>query len=145
MPCQPPYSNPGTPASLTVGMSGNVATRFALVTAITRMRPVLPCCTTVEIGASIICASPDNTPVTDCPPPLYGTCTHFTPVMVMNSSPDRCEVEPLPAEAKVNSPGFAFDNAINSLIDFAGTEGCSATALKNFVIRHTGAKSFNGS
>ena len=32
------------------------------------------------------------------PPPLYGMCTHLTPVMYWNSSAERCTVVPVPDE-----------------------------------------------
>ena len=42
------------------------------------------------------------------PAPLYGTCVILMPVINMNNSPDRCTDVPLPEEARMTLPGFAF-------------------------------------
>ena len=40
-------------------------------------------------------------------PPRYGTFTMLTPVIILNSSPATCSVEPTPDEAKLSTPGLA--------------------------------------
>jgi hypothetical protein len=65
--------------------------------------------------------------------------------MRLNSSPARWLVEPLPAEPIRSSPRLARASAMNSFTDFAGTEGCTESALKNCETSETCAKSLIGS
>jgi hypothetical protein len=45
------------------------------------------------------------------------------PVMLLKSSLDRCAVEPLPDDAKLMAPGFAFASVTRSFTDAAATDG----------------------
>ena len=46
--------------------------------------------------------------------PLYGTCVKRTPAVFWNFSPVRCATVPVPGDAKLTSPGFAFAAATRS-------------------------------
>ena len=46
--------------------------------------------------------------------PLYGTCVTSMPVASLSFSTLRCVPLPMPAEAKLSSPGFAFASATKS-------------------------------
>ena len=77
--------------------------------------------------------------------PLYGTCTSLTPAMTLNNSPARCETLPTPADGKFSSPGRLRASAINSLIEAAGSDGCTATISGVAAICETATKSRNES
>src|SRR5262245_26962376 len=77
----------------------------------------------------------------DWPVPLYGTCTRSTPAMLLNISPAKCGVLPLPAEGKLSLPGCAWAYAINSFTDFTGNDGCTTTKCGTEAVSVTGAKS----
>ncbi len=63
----------------------------------------------------------------------------------LNSSPDRCCDVPLPADANVSVPGFAFASAINSGTDFAGLFGGTISTLALVPISVIGTKLLTGS
>jgi len=62
------------------------------------------------------------------------------PACVLKSSPARCDVVPLPAEAKLSLPGFA-GVRISSAVEVAGTFGLTIRIAAISVIRETGVKS----
>jgi hypothetical protein len=51
----------------------------------------------------------------------------------------------LPAELKLSCPGRALASAMSSLIERAGTDGCSATTRLTTVTWLTGTRSFSES
>src|SRR5260370_31200517 len=104
MPAHALVSNPGT-KSPTVGMSGSACRRAAEVTARGRSLPALMC--SMEDGrlSNMTCTCPPMRSVSADGAPRYGTCSMLTPVIILNSSPVTCATEPLPAEAKLISPG----------------------------------------
>ena len=63
------------------------------------------------------------------------------PASSFSSSPDRWLTVPLPAEAKVMLPGFAFASAMNSCRFFAGTAGFTTSTCGLPATRDTGAMS----
>ena len=73
--------------------------------------------------------------------PRYGTCCIFTPVIAMNSSPERWMVVPLPADAKLTLPGLALAYSMNSATVLAGTEGCTSMTFGPFARPATGTMS----
>src|SRR5712692_5737045 len=89
-PCQVIASKPGTPASETVGSSGTVPERCAVVTASARSRPALIYGITEAEVANMSCACPAITSVSASCAPLYGMCTICTPVIALKSSPASC-------------------------------------------------------
>ena len=77
--------------------------------------------------------------------PLYGTCTTSMPAAKRNCSAFRCVPLPTPDEPKLSWPGFCFASAINSLTDFAPSEGDTSSRLVLTAIWLAGAKSLTGS
>jgi len=67
------------------------------------------------------------------------------PAMVRKSSPARCDVVPLPAEAKLSLPGFALAYWISPATDVAGKSALTNSIAAISVMRETGAKSLTGS
>ena len=65
--------------------------------------------------------------------------------MVRKSSPARCDVVPLPADAKFTLPGLAFAYWISPVTDVTGSSGFTNSIAAISVIRETGAKSLTGS
>ena len=59
----------------------------------------------------------------------------------LNNSPAMCGGVPWPAEAKVNTPGFALASAMTSRAVFAGSEGCATTSVGPDSSSDTGTKS----
>ena len=74
-------SYPGTPDSATVGISGAISARFALLTASARSLPLRACGRMPVITLKVPCTSPPITAVTAGLPPLYGTCSRSIWVM----------------------------------------------------------------
>ncbi|MNT57925.1 hypothetical protein D3C72_1953330 [compost metagenome] len=85
--------------------------------------------------------SPDSIAVTTCALPLYGTWVILMPATESNSSPARCPVLPLPAEAKVSLPGLALACAISSCTLFARSDELPARIIGRLATSDTGAKS----
>ncbi len=52
-----------------------------------------------------------------------------TLVRLLNSSPVRCWVVPMPADAKPILPGVFFASAISSFTSFAATLGCTISTM----------------
>ncbi|MNV52014.1 hypothetical protein D3C71_1440860 [compost metagenome] len=81
--------------------------------------------------------------------PLYGTCVMRVPVMVWNSSPDRCVDVPLPVEAMLTVLGFAFRYLIRSatvrMPCLSANLGFSSRMFGTGMTSVTGMKSFTGS
>src|SRR5262245_2627789 len=98
-----------------------------LVTAIARIRFDF----TYRVAAGMVSNAtwwrPASRSGMDWPVPLYGTCRMFVLVMVLNSSPARCGVLPLPAEGKLITPGCDLDSAISCFTEAAGSAGCTVT------------------
>ena len=67
------------------------------------------------------------------------------PAIVLKSSPARCDVVPLPADAKLSLPGFAFAYRMSSATEVTGSSGLTISIAAISVIRDTGAKSVTGS
>ncbi len=67
------------------------------------------------------------------------------PAADLSSTPERCDAEPLPAEAKESSPGRALASAMSSATDFAGTAALTRRTLGSVCSDDTGARSFTGS
>ncbi len=65
--------------------------------------------------------------------------------MLLNSSAERCGVEPLPAEAKLIAPGFSLASAISSCTFFAGTLLFTISTSGVVANSAIGAKSLAGS
>src|SRR5688572_29335065 len=87
--------------------------------------------------------SPDITAGIACEPPLNGTCSISILAMLVNNAP--LKYKKFPDEAYDNCPGRALPSAINSLIFFAGTDGCATIRLGSNAVGVTAAKSFTGS
>ena len=107
MPSQALTSKPGRPDSANVGISGAAGTRDAVVTATLFSLPPAASGRTLGITSIIIDTCPPIRSVAASAPPRYGTWTMSMPAMVLNSSPARCDVVPLPADAKKTRPGLA--------------------------------------
>jgi hypothetical protein len=68
-----------------------------------------------------------------------------TPVIFLNSSPERCWDVPLPADANASSPGFDFASAISSFTFLAGIDGLTTSRFGSVANSTIGAKSFAAS
>ena len=68
-----------------------------------------------------------------------------TPVIDLNSSPDKWIELPLPEEAKLSSPGFSLTSAISSATEWTSTSGLTTSTLGTVATSVTGAKSLIGS
>src|SRR5262249_35676734 len=79
------------------------------------------------------------------PAPGKGTITRSRPNVSLNSSPERCGVDPVPGCAKLYLPGLALISATRSLTDWAGTCGLTHNTLGEAATSVTGVKSRNGS
>src|SRR5687767_14143754 len=120
-------SNPLRPASLTVGTSGTAGLRAGVVTASARIRPAFTLVTAGGIVEKTSATSPASSACTAGALPLYGTWIRSTPAMVLNVSPDRCNIVPLPEDAYGICPGRDLASAISSLTDFTGRDGCTTS------------------
>src|SRR5262249_37194906 len=89
-------SKPGTPDSAMVGTSGNCATRRAEVTPSARILPLLMYGVDAGTLSNKAAIWPPIKSVSAGAPPLYGMCSSITPVIDLNSSAERCPVEPTP-------------------------------------------------
>ena len=58
---------------------------------------------------------------------MYGTCTMSIPAIDFNSSAPSWVGVPAPPDAKLSAPGFAFANAMSSLMLVTGTAGGTTT------------------
>jgi hypothetical protein len=74
---------------------------------------------------NVNCTSPLSAAARAGALPLYGTCSNWIPLFRFSSSPTRCWPLPFPGELKRTEPSFFFASAINSVTEFAGTEGCT--------------------
>src|SRR5262249_27684598 len=88
-------------------MSGRASKRDAVVTASARSFPVLTYSIDEVPPAKHSCACPPSKSVRAGASPRYGTWVMLVPVIIINSSPDRCCVVPLPADAMLILPGLA--------------------------------------
>ena len=79
----------------------------SLATPIARMVPTLARSPAVSVSANITWTWPDTSASTAGAPPLIGTCTMSTPVIILNISAEMSFALPAPAEAKFTLPGFA--------------------------------------
>src|SRR5258705_8305033 len=77
--------------------------------------------------------------------PLYGTCVAFSPLMLLNHSATKCAVAPVPEDANVYLPGFAFTWAMNSGAVFAGNDGWLDSTYGDIATFATAASSRSGS
>ena len=68
-------------------------------------------------------------------------CTILTPVSILNISADMWIEVPLPEDAKLILPGFAFASAMNSATDLAGTEGFTIITFGTSATIAAGARS----
>src|SRR6202022_3881354 len=71
----------------------------------------------------VTCTCPLNMSVIPDATLRHGTCTTFTPAIILNSSPNTCGVLPAPGEDMLSLPGCALAKAMNSGTLLAGTEG----------------------
>ena len=127
------------PASVMVGTSGRLSSRFKPDTDSARSLPPRMCGLT-EVGTvNMMPTWPPKRSITAGPAPLYGTCTILVLVIRRNSSPINCG--PAEVEAKVSLPGCAFASCASSFIFLAGTDGCTTNTYGISVPRVTGAKS----
>jgi hypothetical protein len=69
----------------------------------------------------------------------------FMLAMDLNNSPARYDDEPTEPEAKLSAPGLALANAISSLTDFTGNDGCTTKILGELSADEMGEKSLTGS
>ena len=118
-------SKPGRPDSITVGVSGSTAVRFALVTAMPRNRPLNTCgaLSTTFATSRLVC--PPTAAVVAGAPPLYGTFTMRMPTASANSSPAMRPPPRMLATLQVSSRGRARASATSSLTLCAGSDGCT--------------------
>src|SRR5688572_13301522 len=134
-------SNPGTPLSMNVGVSGSAAERFALETpSPVSLRLFTYCCAL----ATVVNTSgiwPPIASMSAWPPPLYGTWIKRRPALWLRSSPDRCGVEPIPDVPYENALGLARAALMNSVRFLAGTDGCDTRSSAASPSLVTGAKS----
>src|SRR3977135_2307230 len=95
-PYQLPAAEPGTPASATVGRSGNAGERSADVTASARNCPPAISDAALATVVNISSILPPIRSVMAGAAPLYGTVVRLTLAMFLNSSPARCAEVPVP-------------------------------------------------
>src|SRR6185503_2154372 len=91
--------------------------------------------------SNMIDTCPDMRSISAGPLPLYGTCSIFTPVIMLKSSADMWIEVPLPEEAKLIWPGLDLASAMNSLTVLAGTAGCTSMTFGTRATSATDAKS----
>ena len=77
--------------------------------------------------------------------PRYGTCRMSTPAIILNISPDRWIVPPLPDDANVSLPGCALASAITSLTRLRLHRGMHTITFIDDAIGATATKSAAGS
>jgi hypothetical protein len=76
--------------------------------------------------------------------PLYGTVVSGVPIDDMNSMPQRCEAEPMPALATVTVSLCALAYSTSSGIDFASKSPRATKVIGTSVTRPMPAKSSPG-
>src|SRR5437868_14166169 len=135
----------GRPDSRNVGRSGSSAERSADVTANALSLPALTCGMTVTAGRQAYCTSPWTSAVTAWPEDAYGMWTANELVLSLINSTPRCEIEPLPVEAKLNLPGFCFMAASQPLTESTFIEFEAAHTLGVVAANDTGTRSLKGS
>ena len=81
-----------------LGSSGIAEERFAVLTASARSLPAFTCGMYGGMLSMVTAIWPPITSASTPALPLYGMCTMLAPVMLLNSSIDRCAVLPLPGE-----------------------------------------------
>ncbi len=98
VPYQPLASKPLI-VSATVGSSGTAAERFALVTATARNLPDFTCGIADSMLLNISDTWPASRSIVAGAAPLYGICVSLTPAIMLKSSPARCGMPPVLADA----------------------------------------------
>src|SRR3954466_1872683 len=111
------------PLSITVGISGSVSARVRPDTAIDFTRLLRINAMAAGSEENITCTCPLARSVNAGGAPLYGTCVHVTLTIERKSSPERCVMVPVPADATLIAPGFALARAIRSFMFFTGNDG----------------------
>src|SRR5690348_7817012 len=111
--------------SANAGTSGSCGERLAVVTASALKRPACTCGMAGGVVENVSATSPPSSALTAGALPLYGTCTIFVPAIDENVSPERCTIVPFPEDAYAISPGRDLANAMNSLTERAGSDGCT--------------------
>src|SRR5688572_17228776 len=111
-------SKPRSPDSATVGISGALALRLTLVTAMARSRPDRIGGSAGSAFAIVIEALPAIVSAIAGTVPLYGMCRRLMPVWILSSSAVRCALLPVPGDA--NESWRVRARAISSFSDFAG-------------------------
>ena len=99
MPCQTATSKPLRPCSSSVGMSLSEATRVLVVTPYAWILPLLICAVVLVVWSHMKSTWPPSRSFIAGPVPLYGTVVRSVSIALMNSMPQRCEAEPIPALA----------------------------------------------
>ena len=120
MPVSVSLSSPGTPASAMVGTSGSAGERWALITASARSLPSLMVLMAGGSAVNAIGVWPPMVEWIASAAPLNGTVTRSSSKSCLNSSPERCGVEPVEGCAKLYLPGLALMSSISSLSVLAG-------------------------
>ena len=121
-----------------VGMSGESGLRSGIVVARPTSLPARICGSDGNRLSNRICTCPPSAAVSAGPAPRNGTWIIFSPVSCRNHAAVRCGLCPVPEVAKLTESGFFFRYAINSGIDFTGTEGCADTILVVRIMLLTG-------
>ena len=93
----------------------------------------------------VISTRPGIKSCSDCEVPLYGTCSMLTPAICANRASARWLLVPIPAEAYVTFPGWAFAFSINRAIDLTPSDGGTTRTLGNSAATETGANEVSGS
>src|SRR5262245_18272712 len=99
-------SYPGT-LSATVGTSGKAGERCAVVTPSGRSLPAWMCGSDDGMLSNMTCTVPLIMSVSAGAEPRYGTWLSSTPVLILNSSPDKCTDVSFPDDAQLILPGLA--------------------------------------
>src|SRR5262249_287625 len=93
--------------SLILGIFGSKAERFIEQMAIGRSLPARICPSELVTVSIALCTCPAMRSVTIGALPRYGTCTMFTPVIILNSSPATGEYVAVAYDANAIWPAFA--------------------------------------
>ena len=140
-------SKPGSVSAI-AGTSGTTGVRSFDVTPSARTFFARYCTRAPGILSKIMWTWPARRSCIAGAAPRYGTCTISTPAIILKSSPDRCSVVPLPAEAYEYLFGFFFSSAISSGRLWAGRSRLTASILGSDQMVDTKVKSvraLNGS
>src|SRR4051812_29521186 len=108
---------------MTVGTFGSVSARVRLDTAIGLTRLLLMNAIAAGSEENITCTCPLARSVSAGGAPLYGTCVQVKLAIARKSSPDKCVMVPVPADATLIAPGLAFASATRSFTVLTGNEG----------------------